>query len=231
MRTTPVFSENLVIVAGGDGRVHGIRGADGEAVWVYPAGDPAAPFENSVSLANGTIYAGDSAGIMHVLDAGTGSEICTFDAGSRITTPASIVGGVVYFGTGASVFQLPEGQCPGITNAGVIPTAAFFDVTVVGNQLLMPDGVAMYAYELPGGASADSRYQAGTDISSTSIIANNVLYFGDQSGVLYAVDATTLEEIWTFTTGNRIISAPAIGDGVVFVASGSELWAIGPEAP
>ncbi len=234
VRTTPVFSDNLVIVSGGDGRVHAIRGADGEAAWVYPdlADDPVAALDNSPALSNGIVYVGDAAGVMHLIDAATGTLICDFDSRSRVTTPASIVDGVVYFGNASTVFQFPEGQCPsGITNAGGINTKANFDVTVVGDQLLMPEGVALYAYELPGGASADRRYQTGSDISSASIVANNTLYLGDQSGVLHAVDASTLEGIWKFQTDSRIVSAPAIGDGVVFVASGSELWAIGPKAP
>ena len=234
VRTTPVFSDNLVIVTGGDGRVHGIQGADGEPAWVYPSltDDPVAPFDSSPAISNGVVYAGDTAGVMHLIDAVTGELICSFDSRSRVTTPPSIVDGIVYFGNASTVFQFPEGQCPsGITNAGGIPTKANYDVTVFGDQLLMPEGVAVYAYELPGGASADRRYEAGSDVSSASIIANNTLYFGDQSGVLYAVDASTLEEMWKFQTDGRIVSAPAVGDGVIFVASGSELWAIGPEAP
>lgn len=234
VRTTPVFSENLVIVAGADGRVHAIRGADGQAAWVFPnlADDPVAAFDNSPALSNGIVYVGNTAGVMHLIDAATGELICDFDSRSRVTTPASIVDGVAYFGNASTVFQFPEGQCPaGITNAGGIPTKANFDVTVVGDQLLMPDGVAVYAYELPGGASAARSYETGSDISSPSIIANNAMYFGDLSGVLYAVDASTLEGIWKFQTGSRIVTAPAVGEGVVFVASGSELWAIGPEAP
>lgn len=234
VRTTPLFSDNLVIVAGGDGRVHGIRGADGQAAWIYPdlLADPLAAFETSPSLSNGIVYVGDSDGVLHLIDAATGLGICEFPSGSRITTPVSIIEGVTYFGNASSVFQMPEGTCAsGMTNAGVIPTEANFDVTVYHNELLMPDGVVVYAFGLPAGESLGRSYKAEADISSPSIISNDILYFGDNAGFLHAVDAATLGELWKFKTENRILAAPAIGDGVVFVASGSVLYAIGPKAP
>ncbi len=235
VRTTPVLSGNLVIVTGADGRVHGIQGADGSGVWVYPAEGSVAPFEMSPALANDYVYAGDSAGVMHVIDAKTGGFVCDFDTGAKITTPASIVDGTVYFGdSNQGVYQMAEGECPTSRgNAGRIQVKADFEVLAYGGLLLMPDGVAIYGYNLPSGESAALNYPVpdGSNISTALIVADGLLYFGDQNGGLHAIDAVTLEGVWTFQTGTLIRSAPAIGDGVVFVASGSDLWAIGAAAP
>ncbi|MBK5266700.1 MAG: PQQ-binding-like beta-propeller repeat protein [Acidimicrobiia bacterium] len=235
VRTGPVFSDNLVIVTGGDGRVHAIQGADGTPVWTYPAEDqdPVAAFETSPALANGLIYAGDSDGVMHVISSETGEAVCRFDTGATITTSASIVDGTVYFGdSNQGVYQIPEHTCPTDRgNAGRIQVRADFDVMAYEDHLFMPDGVTLYGYDIPSGEPAGLFYTTPSNISTPSIIADGLLYFGDQNGVLHAVDATTLKGVWTFQTESLIRYEPAIGDGVVFVASGSELWAIGPEAP
>ncbi len=233
VRTTPIFVDNLVIVTGGDGRVHGIQGADGTTDWIYPAEGEVASFDTSAAASNGVVYAGDSAGVMHVIDAKTGVGICTFDTGARITTSPSIVDGNVYFAdANQSVYWIPEGECPTSRgNAGRTQAKADFDVVTDGELLVVADGVAQYGFRVPSGETASLNYDARAKITTPGIVANGLLYFGDQNGIVHAVDAATLGEVWTFQTDSLVRFAPAIGDGVIFVASGSELWAIGPEGP
>ena len=89
----------------------------------------------------------------------------------------------------------------------------------------------MYQYDLPGGESNALSYPADATISSPAVIANGIMYFGDSAGFLHAIDAETLEFIWKFHVGGIIRSAPAIRDGVVFVASATGvIYALGPDS-
>jgi outer membrane protein assembly factor BamB len=45
------------------------------------------------------------------------------------------------------------------------------------------------------------------------------VYVASSNGNLYAMDATTLAQIWKFPTGNKIWSTPAVDNGTVFVGS------------
>jgi outer membrane protein assembly factor BamB len=42
---------------------------------------------------------------------------------------------------------------------------------------------------------------------------------GSDDGNVYALDAATGAQLWTFTTGNVVGSSPAVANGVVYVGS------------
>jgi len=46
-----------------------------------------------------------------------------------------------------------------------------------------------------------------------------VLYVGSQDHTLYALDAETGQKLWSYTTGNMIISSPTVVGGIVYVGS------------
>ncbi|MGA7220147.1 MAG: PQQ-binding-like beta-propeller repeat protein [Candidatus Sulfotelmatobacter sp.] len=86
------------------------------------------------------------------------------------------------------------------------------------------DGTLLWSYPTLNGSYA------------TPTVANGVVYCGDYSGTLYALNATTGALLWTFDSGTQIASAPAVVDGVVYFGSestnvyalkastGAEIW-------
>ena len=46
-----------------------------------------------------------------------------------------------------------------------------------------------------------------------------MVVFGSYDGNVYALDAHTGEFRWSYTTGGRVVSSPAISNGVVYVGS------------
>jgi outer membrane protein assembly factor BamB len=76
---------------------------------------------------------------------------------------------------------------------------------------------------------------AGTSsaVDSSPVVADGMVYVGSEDGTVYALDAATLKEVWTFsalgccpTAGSPITSAPAVADGRLFVHSASILFAL-----
>jgi outer membrane protein assembly factor BamB len=73
-------------------------------------------------------------------------------------------------------------------------------------------------------------------ISSTPVMADETVYFGCDDSNLYAVDASTGEQQWQFTTSDSIESSPALFDETIYIgsndhsiyaidtASGDEMW-------
>ncbi len=96
--------------------------------------------------------------------------------------------------------------------------------------------------QLPGSGPAGDpelswSLDTGDDADSTAAVVGGVLYVGSSSGTLFALDAATGDEVWTFATeGQPIQSSPAVVDGVVYIGSydagvyaleaetGEELW-------
>jgi outer membrane protein assembly factor BamB len=50
-------------------------------------------------------------------------------------------------------------------------------------------------------------------------VANGVVYIGSDDFSVYALNAKTGSELWSYATGNEVLSSPAIVNGVVYVGS------------
>ena len=59
-------------------------------------------------------------------------------------------------------------------------------------------------------------------VQSSPAVADGVAYVGDDSGILYAVDAASGKQLWTAATKDAIVSSPALDDGIVFVGSNDD---------
>jgi outer membrane protein assembly factor BamB len=55
-------------------------------------------------------------------------------------------------------------------------------------------------------------------LNSSPAVVNAVVYFGAHDQV-YALDARTGTELWTYATGGQVNSSPAVANGVVYVGS------------
>ena len=53
---------------------------------------------------------------------------------------------------------------------------------------------------------------------SSAAVSDDVVYVGG-GGLVSAFNATTGGQIWNFSTGNQIVSSPAVYDGAVYIAS------------
>lgn len=56
-------------------------------------------------------------------------------------------------------------------------------------------------------------------IQSSPAIANNIVFFGTNDGVVHALNMGNGESVWTYPTGNWVVSSPAVWDNKVFVGS------------
>ena len=63
------------------------------------------------------------------------------------------------------------------------------------------------------------KFPTGDRVVSSPVWQDNVVYFGGDDGNVYAVDATTGNQIWKHATGGPVPSTPAVADGVVYVGS------------
>ncbi len=64
------------------------------------------------------------------------------------------------------------------------------------------------------------------DITSPPLCASGLLLFGDEEGLLRAMDVERGEVRWTFDTGQPILAAPIASGGIVYAAAGDRLYAL-----
>jgi outer membrane protein assembly factor BamB len=56
-------------------------------------------------------------------------------------------------------------------------------------------------------------------VYSSPAVANGVLYIGSWDNNVYALNASTGTELWSYATGGQVHSSPAVTNGVVYVGS------------
>ena len=215
----------VVCVADIDKDLYGLDADTGAMLWSF--GEASATSSESPVIANGLVYVdkiiSDDVRFPVALDARTGVEVWTYDHDGRVESPMTVVDDLVLFGddkqqiyaldarTGEYRWQIEHG----IFNSGLIAVA---------------DGVALlgsYAVEL---SSGDTLWQVrdsdmGRYISNPAI-ANGVVYFGTEDGLLIALDLKTGEGVWQFDAGDGVVTDPAVSNGVVYFGINRFLYAL-----
>jgi|GEM_PF-229585 len=81
------------------------------------------------------------------------------------------------------------------------------------------------SYDDTGGDLPDStvkwRFFTGKQIESSPSFSDGVIYIGNNAGNVFAINASSGEEIWEFSTGKYVFSSPAICNGTVYAANGN----------
>ncbi|MBI2169850.1 MAG: PQQ-binding-like beta-propeller repeat protein [Actinobacteria bacterium] len=175
-------------------------------------------YPNQPVVADGVVYVGtedvtesfvEDAGSVYAIDAENGTELWRFDAGGGVYGPV-VASGKVYAGS---------------ANGAVYAIDA-----ASGTELWRAAPVE--SHEAP----ARTVYY-----SSLLTVADGVVYAGSsgEAGKVYALDAESGNELWRFSTGGAILSAPAVANGVLYAGgdavfaldaeSGNELWRFSPD--
>lgn len=63
-------------------------------------------------------------------------------------------------------------------------------------------------------------------VYSSPLVVDNVLYIGSKDGNLYAINKDTGEKIWSYLSGNEILSSPAFSDNIICFESGNKLYGV-----
>jgi outer membrane protein assembly factor BamB len=63
-------------------------------------------------------------------------------------------------------------------------------------------------------------YKTGGSVYSSPAVANGIVYVGSGDNKVYALNATTGKQVWSYTTGGQVsFSSPDVANGVVYIGS------------
>lgn len=229
--------------------VAGLRATStsGETLW---SADLTPGFERGGGVSGGglavegsTLYATTGYGELVALDAATGAQRWRQRLEAGITTP-TVVGDTIYLvsrdsqawaidtADGRIRWQLPAAPASSVLQGGAAP--AITDRLVIfpfGSGELVAtlrlSGVRVWGTTVAG-ARRGVAYNALNDITGDPVIVGDVLYAGNQSGRVVALEAASGERIWTAQDGAYSPVLPA-GDSVFFVSDRNELIRVDAE--
>jgi outer membrane protein assembly factor BamB len=229
----PLLSvDDTAFVASTDGYLHALS-LDGEFKWRYPLEESAGEFRTAPAYHDGIVYVVSREGFLHLVDAATGEPVCPspMELIGEVVTHPIISNGVVYVGleTG-SLHAFAAGGCLGLPAEGyerMYPSsgAVRLGPAVTGDTMYILEDRLLLALALEAGSAGEIRwtYEAFSIITTPPVFADGVVYVGDQTGVLHAVDAATGMGLWPFDAGSGIRGEPLVVPGAVFVTTADDL--------
>lgn len=67
------------------------------------------------------------------------------------------------------------------------------------------------------------RFRTQDTVDSSPAVVDGIVYICSRDGKIYALNATTGDEVWSYKTGNWFFfDSPAVADGKVFIGSGDQ---------
>ncbi|GAA4995135.1 protein kinase domain-containing protein [Streptomyces hyderabadensis] len=244
---------------GDDGRLHAVRTADGNPVWTYPS-----PGSSSFAgVVDGlAVISSNEEGTIQGIDMDSGKRVWMVDAQTQTPPGADfdlymrvvVADGTVY---ASAMYDLAEGsELPVRYSVSAVDTATgrlkwthridqiLSDALAVADGVVYggvrePDDTYFYAWDAETGeqlwrySSRTSRPYPG-ELSAVEV-ADGTVYFGDDRGVLHAVDARRGTRRWIYDADTESLrqwlDPLVVSDGVVYgglggVTSDSETGAV-----
>lgn len=238
IRKAPHVVGEYVYTGGASGGVYANNIDSGEEEWFEQTGGP---IESSPTRLDDLVYVPSEDGFLYALDAETGDLEWEYEVGYPVATAPTIVDGIVYVADNPRESGI-EGWVHAVDAEtgdeewtfesadlwfNSSPTVA--DGTVfIGND----DGT-VYALDADSGGTEWTFTDPQEQVISATTYHDGVVYVGtDQDGpdttdlpaVLYAIDAGTGDEIWSFSIGPeegdwRFHSSPTVAGETVFIGS------------
>jgi outer membrane protein assembly factor BamB len=203
VRSSPVVFRGAVYFASDDGRLYSVDRSDGEIVW---------EFTTDQRLYMSPAVAGDS---VYIVDYGQG-----FLVGIDVET-------------GEVTFEF-QNSAPGVTHSSPVvhdDTAYLVTWNSALHAVDLDSAEKLWIFSGEGFALESS--EAFVDsLPASPAVFGGAVYFSNEDGSLYAVDALTGDALWRFRTQDKLRSSPVVADGVVYFGShDGYLYAVNASAP
>ncbi len=236
---SPVVVDNVVYFGTTDGVVYAFNATtinpDGQVLWTYTLEDGA--LSSSVVVDNGLVFLGSYNAYICALNATNGQEVWSYQPDSAYVWYSCPVtaDGVLYIATllsGVFAFNETTGQViwqyTGIPyyveTATVFYNGILYVGDIGGNIYAFNANTTNPAGELLWAFNTEDSLDVSDGFSWTNpAIANGVIYFGSQSGYVYALNATTTNPVgsllWYSDIGEDIYSSIVVSNGVLYFTS------------
>jgi eukaryotic-like serine/threonine-protein kinase len=199
------------------GFVYALNATTGALLWSYGL-DGAA--DNSPAVLDGVVYAGAS---ISALNASTGSLLWENSEVGTYTSSLALADGVVLVGSGDGRRVYGLDAATGTELWSTVQFAYTYSSPAVAKDIAYfgsdDEGVRAVYAKTGGPVWAYAGPRPSTSFGSTSspAVGNGVLYCGGGNDV-FALNAATGAQLWTYTATGEI-SSPAVAGGMVYVGS------------
>jgi outer membrane protein assembly factor BamB len=229
--SSPTVVGEQILFGSGDGFLYSVQRRTGRVQWKFKTGGRV---RSSAAVDEGTVYVGSQDGKVYAIELKSGAQKWVhetegasldsshygFDRRTVQSSPA-VVGGAVYIGArDGFLYALSAADGHRLWRFDHQVSWVNSSPAVVGGQVYAgsSDGQFEQSVNAPTGAET-WRFQAKSTVWGSPAISGNVLYFGDASGSLFAIDRTNGKELWHYQISDKIHSSPVVSNGRVYFGS------------
>lgn len=228
--TTPILHNDALYFASYDERVYAVRVSDGAVLWASRDRYGAAVVEG-LALAGDRLILGTIDGRIYAINTADGTPaegwpIGGVRLGEAIYANIVVIGDSAYAGTlDGHLYRLNVNDGSFEWDAPFDARSPISDLTVLdGGRLFVPTlGRRIWIVDTATGQAPLGEFRTSNWVWSGAASANGIIYFGDFSGQVYALDITgdTYREVWlaAYDAGSRIKSTPAVVGDTLVVAT------------
>lgn len=173
-----------------------------------------------VTLTQGVVYVGLASGAVYAVDASTGRDLWRFDADRDVWAAPLVTDDTVF------VASLDHNLYALDAETGEVRWPKDLGAALAGTPSISSDGETIYVGTFGSQllaldtATGEERWNKATTnwVWSGPALDNGVLYFTDVSGMVYAVEAETGQNVWTpFMPGGPMRGRPALTAELFYV--------------
>jgi outer membrane protein assembly factor BamB len=225
---TPVVSDNLVYIAGYNGKIYAYRTDNLAQRWIYPREGNLPPVVGGMVLSQGKLYFGCSngkvegkkvKGIIYALDADTGDKLASFETDDRVWGTPAVDGNTVYIGSiDKNLYALDTDtlklKWKYTTEGSIISTPLIYNGLVYFGSF----DRNLYAVDASNG-TLKWKFMGKNWFWARPEIINSTIYAGCLDGFVYALKADTGVKVTEFDLGKPVSSQPVVIDSSIFFAN------------
>lgn len=222
---SPTLAGDRLLAPTQEGNLYALDPASGKELWRHRI---EGLLFGSVAVDDDRVFAGNESGLVYALDLGSGREIWRATVGGAVLgSPAASDGRVFVSSSAPSLTALEASSGRRIWTVPIGGTAA--PAIAGGIVYLASDDGGLTALDATTGA-AEWYSPTGSGGRAAPTVAGPTVYLPAGRSV-FAVNRTDGEPLWSFPTGDEIVSTAAVVDGSLYVGSRDGfLYALGGEA-
>lgn len=214
---TPAVSDNLVYIAGYNGKIYAYNAETLQSRWIYPREGYLDSFVGGMVESGGRLFVGGSDGYVYALDAATGDKLWEFQTGDKIWATAGVDGDTLYVGSfDKNLYALNTAD--GREKWHYTTGGAIMATPLIDGGTVYIGSFDRYLYALNAADGSLKWSFAGEHwFNAQPLVVNGRIYAGGLDDNLYVIDAGTGREITRFNVESGISSSPVtVNDSIVF---------------
>ncbi|MGD1119041.1 MAG: PQQ-binding-like beta-propeller repeat protein [Dehalococcoidales bacterium] len=216
---SPVVSDNLVYIAGYNGKIYAYNAGNLATRWVYPRDSYLQQLVGGLVVADGKLFIGCSDGKVISLDALTGDKLAEYKTGDKIWGTPAVVDGVLYIGSFDKYLYALNAADLTLkwkynTAGSIISTPLVDNGTVYFGSF----DKNLYALNTADG-TLKWKFTGDKWFWAQPKIIDGTIYAGCLDNYVYVLDAANGTQITKFNLNSPVASTPVVSGNYIVFAS------------